>query len=67
MIGGVGRRSLILAAAVPGRAPRAGAAAVPKKPWNELSTSWIDLQLHITAMTDGAFFVQDTGSVAQVG
>ena len=24
--------------------------AVPKKPWNELSISWIDLQLHITAM-----------------
>ncbi len=38
-----------------------------KKPWNELSASWIDLQLHITAMVDGAFFVQDAESDAQVG
>ncbi len=41
--------------------------AVPRKPWNELDTSWIDLQLHITAMVDGAFFVQDAESDAQVG
>ena len=37
------------------------------KPWNELSTSWIDLELHITAMVDGAFFVQDAESIEQVG
>ncbi len=59
-------RSLLLAAAVPA-ALHAQDPAVPKKPWNELSTSWIDLQLHITAMVDGAFFVQDADSVAQVG
>ena len=58
--------SLILAAAVPA-ALHAQEPAVPKRPWNELSTSWIDLQLHITAMTDGAFFVQDAESEAQVG
>ena len=29
---------------------RAQDPAVPKKPWNELSSSGIDLQLHITAM-----------------
>ena len=61
-------RSLILAAAVPAALHvHAQEPAVPKRPWNELSMSWIDLQLHITAMEDGAFFVQDAGSVAQVG
>ncbi len=57
---------LVLAAAGPA-ALHAQELAVPKKPWNELTTSWIDLQLHITAMTDGAFFVQNSESVAQVG
>jgi phosphate-selective porin OprO and OprP len=37
------------------------------RPWNEFAFPGIDLQLHITAMTDGAFFVQDAPSVAQVG
>jgi phosphate-selective porin OprO/OprP len=37
------------------------------RPWNELSTDWIALQLHVTALEDGAFFSQDTASVAQVG
>ena len=38
-----------------------------KLPWNERAFPGIALQLHITAMTDGAFFVQDAASVAQVG
>jgi len=55
-------RSLILAAAIPAALHvHAQEPAVPKRPWNELSTSWIDLQLHITAMTDGAFFVVEAG------
>jgi phosphate-selective porin OprO/OprP len=37
------------------------------KPWNELSTNWIALQLHVTAMEDGAFFSQNDASVSQVG
>jgi phosphate-selective porin OprO/OprP len=37
------------------------------KPWNELSTSWIALQLHLTVMEDGAFFSQNATSVDQVG
>ena len=41
--------------------------AAQTKPWNEFHASWIDAQLHITAMTDGAFFVQNAASVAQVG
>ena len=60
-------RSLILAAAPAALQAHAQEPAVPKRPWNELSTSWIDLQLHITAMVDGAFFSQNAASVAQVG
>ena len=60
-------RSLILAAAPAALQAHAQEPAVPKRPWNELSTSWIDLQLHITAVVDGAFFSQNAASVAQVG
>ena len=41
--------------------------ALAKLPWNEWAFPGIALQLHITAMTDGVLFVQDAGSVAQVG
>jgi phosphate-selective porin OprO/OprP len=53
--------------APPAAAEEPGTPASVAKPWNEVSTSWIDLQLHITAMVDGAFFVQDAESVEQVG
>jgi phosphate-selective porin OprO/OprP len=38
-----------------------------KLPWNAWTFPGIALQLHITAMTDGAFFVQDANSISQVG
>jgi phosphate-selective porin OprO and OprP len=37
------------------------------KPWNEIATKWIALQLHVTAMEDGAFFSQNQASDGQVG
>jgi phosphate-selective porin OprO and OprP len=37
------------------------------KPWNEIATKWIALQLHVTAMEDGAFFSQNEASDGQVG
>src|SRR5262245_9181909 len=37
------------------------------KSWHELDAPWIDLQLHITTMADGAFFSQNAANVAQVG
>ncbi len=43
------------------------ASTAPKRPWNELAFSRVALQLHVTAMLDGAFFTQDRASVAQVG
>src|SRR5262245_31867298 len=37
------------------------------KSWHELDAPWIDLQLHITTMVDGAFFSQNAANVQQVG
>ena len=42
-------------------------AAGPKRPWNELETSWISLRLGFAAMEDGAFYVQDSASRQQMG
>jgi phosphate-selective porin OprO/OprP len=38
-----------------------------KLPWNEWALPGIDLQLHVTAMVDGAFFAQNAANVEQVG
>jgi phosphate-selective porin OprO and OprP len=42
-------------------------AAAGAHPWNELMTSFGTLQLHVTAMEDGALFSQNENSVSQVG
>jgi phosphate-selective porin OprO and OprP len=42
-------------------------ASAPARPWNELSTDWIALQLHVTAMEDGAFFSQNAANESQLG
>jgi phosphate-selective porin OprO/OprP len=55
-------------AAMMAAAPLAGQeAAAAAKPWNELSTSWLALQLHATVLEDGAFFSQNEASENQVG
>lgn len=48
-------------------AQEAPAPASVWRSWNQLDASWIDLQLHITAMLDGAFFSQNAANVEQVG
>jgi phosphate-selective porin OprO/OprP len=58
---------MILAGAAASALLFAQESPTPPRPWNELSTSWIDLQLHITAMVDGAFFSQSAASKEQVG
>jgi phosphate-selective porin OprO/OprP len=39
----------------------------PKRPWNELDTSWMTVRLGFAALEDGAFFSQDAESKQQVG
>jgi len=49
----------------------AGQDAVPSsaasKPWNEPETKSLALQLHVTAMEDGAFFSQNAANVDGCG
>ncbi|HTR02583.1 MAG TPA: porin [Thermoanaerobaculia bacterium] len=67
----LGAIAVLLWAIAPGRlaaqetSPPAAAPAA--RPWNELETKAIALQLHVTLLEDGAFFSQNAASVSQVG
>lgn len=65
--GGIAAAIVLAVAPASVAAQEPASAAAATRPWNELETKWISLQLHVTAMEDAAFFSQNAANVSQVG